>query len=139
MSADTTEFDYAEAWVPAVGDVIRGKVTEVSSRSGEYGDYPIVTLKTDDGEIAVHGFHTALRNQFAELNVQSGDSIGIMYRGRVKNRAGDREFESYRVKQMNGTGSAFDWNAEKRAALEDPTPDERPSAPLDAGEGDSPF
>jgi hypothetical protein len=107
----TTEesFDYPEGWKPKPGSVVKGPVTEVTTYSGgNFGAYPIVTIKTEAGEVAAHAFHTALRNQLAELNVQPGDEVAILYQGKKQKRDGSGSYESYRVKRLGQEGQKFD-------------------------------
>jgi hypothetical protein len=83
----------AEPWKPEFGDKIVGTVVDVDSRTTEYGTYPIVVLETDAGdEIAVHGFHTVLKNEFAKRPPTLGERIGVKYLGKS-----DKGYEAYRV------------------------------------------
>ena len=52
---NASDLDYAEAWSPEPGEIIAGTVVEITTRDGGYGDYPIVTLETDEGARAVNG------------------------------------------------------------------------------------
>jgi hypothetical protein len=125
----TTEesFDYPEGWKPKPGSVVKGPVTEVTTYSGgNFGAYPIVTIKTEAGEVAAHAFHTALRNQLAELNVQPGDEVAILYQGKKQKRDGSGSYESYRVKRLGQEGQKFDWSQERQWAAEDPVPSDVP-------------
>jgi hypothetical protein len=139
-SSASSEFDYAPGWKPNPGDVVKGTVTEINEYAGGgYGSYPIVTLAQEngDGEVALHCFHTALRNQLAELGVQVGDNVGVFYKGKVQKASGDGTYESYRVKRLNrGAPRAFDWAREREAAVADPTPTEL-HAPLETREEDN--
>ncbi len=143
-----TEFDYAEAWRPEPGDVIKGEVTEVTEYAGGgFGSYPIITIATDDGERAVHCFHTVLRNEMARLDVQPGVPIALLYKGKVDGKDGGASYESYRVKRLDQQGRKFDWADERKAAQDDPTPQDdddlnrsqRPLGDDDRGEEDVPF
>ena len=84
---------FAEAWKPNPGDTLIGVVVDIDSRTTEYGTYPIVTIRDDDGaEFAVHAFHTVLRNEFAKRPPRLGERLGIKYLGKS-----DRGYEGYRV------------------------------------------
>ena len=72
----------------AHGGRSRGRSSSASSststsRTTEYGTYPIVTLRNDagDGEYAVHGFHTVLKNELAKRPPRIGERLGIKYLG----------------------------------------------------------
>jgi hypothetical protein len=101
------DFQFAPAWRPEAGDILEGKVTEVTSRVTDYGEYPIVTLDTEEGrtkdnemisgEIAVHGVHTSLRNQIADGKPQPGDYVGVWFQGLVRRNDAD-DFYGYRMK-----------------------------------------
>ncbi len=58
-------------------------------KENEYGTYPLLRIKTDQGEfIAVHAFHTVLKNAIAREGVKAGDRIGIEFLGEVKGANG---------------------------------------------------
>ena len=83
----------AEAWKPQSGEKLIGVVVDVDSRTTEFGTYPIVTLSTDAGdEVAVHAFHTVLKNEFAKRQPRLGERIGIKYLGRS-----EKGYEAYRT------------------------------------------
>lgn len=74
---------FPEAWKPKAGAKVIGKVVLVEEREGEYGTYPVLVVRADDGaEIAIHCFHTVLRNELAKLRPAAGDRIGIKYFGK---------------------------------------------------------
>jgi len=71
-----------ESWKPEVGDIVEGSIVEMSTRESEYGPYPLlVILTTQDTEVAVHGFHSVLKNVLAEQRPSVGDEIAIKYCG----------------------------------------------------------
>jgi hypothetical protein len=115
-------FDYAQAWRPGAGDILRGTVTEISEyHGGGYGSYPIVTVKLDEDcragntehkagdEIAIHAFHTVLRNELARLDVQVDESIAVLYGGKQRTRDGSTNYEGYRVRCPDRTPKRFNW------------------------------
>lgn len=77
----------AEGWRPNPGDVIVGKVTDMDEGSSEYGDdYPLLTILRPNGDtVAVHCFHTVLRNRVGKLiekgRLAEGTYIAIRYIG----------------------------------------------------------
>ncbi len=85
----------AEAWRPQVGDTLIGKVVELDIRTGvEFGDYPIVTVQTDDGrDLAWHCFHAVAKAELARRRPVVGDVIGVKALGRPAGKS----YESYRV------------------------------------------
>jgi hypothetical protein len=82
----SVDFSTAEGWRPNPGDVAEGKVTEISEYDGGYGSYPVVTIETDEGKVALHAFHTVLRNELARLNVQVGEPLAVLYAGNSRRR-----------------------------------------------------
>lgn len=89
--------DQAAGWKPEVGDVLVGEVLDVTRavNFNQDGYYPIITIKPDRGSsrpinsvdedysqgdpVAIHGFHTVLRNRLIELKPLVGERIGIKY------------------------------------------------------------
>lgn len=80
---DRLDAPMAEAWMPEEGDKLIGIVTDIDTRSSEYGDdYTILTIETEDGEAwAFHAFRTVARNEVAKANPQVGDKVGVKYLG----------------------------------------------------------
>jgi hypothetical protein len=100
---DELDRDFAPAWKPAPGDKVVGTVTDLTSRDGEYGTYPIVTLNTGDGEVALHCFHEVLANELARIAPKVGDQLGVKYVGRHP----ERGYHIYRVRRAGD--ESFDW------------------------------
>jgi hypothetical protein len=111
MTTIAEGFDYAKAWRPDPGDILEGVVTEITEYAGGgYGDYPIVTVKQDDGtSLAAHCFHTVLRNELARLDVQAGEGIAILYAGPQQTRDGKATYEGYRVRMPDRVAKRFNW------------------------------
>jgi len=88
----------AAGWRPNPGDVLIGEVVELGEREGFAGvRYPLVTVRTEAGEhVAVHGFHTVLRDELARAQPRVGDTLGVAYHGLVEK--GDSKYELYRMK-----------------------------------------
>jgi hypothetical protein len=103
---DRLDTDYAAAWRPASGEKIIGEVTALDMRDGQFGTYPIVTVRQDDGtELAMHCFHEVLSGELAKIAPKIGDRIGVKYVGRHP----ERGYHVYRV-QRDGDDTGFAWN-----------------------------
>lgn len=114
----------APAWIPETkGDLLCGVVANVSSRSTDYGDYPIVTValtgkdaeatvkgsadftvKTAEGDepwaggpLAFHAMGSVAANEIERSNPQVGDEIGILYDGTAIAQQGQGKGKSYRI------------------------------------------
>ena len=77
-------------WRPKPGDTISGIVIGVTrSGEGQFGAYPIVTIRKDDGsDVAVHAFHTVLQRELVKLRPVVGETIAIAYLGDQKDKDG---------------------------------------------------
>lgn len=135
---------YPDSWKPGPGESIKGIVTALDARDGGFGPYPILTIRQDDGtELAVHGFHTVLKNEIIERRPAVGDPFEITYLGR-KGDGGSygNGYEAYRV---GGKDKEFSWDqflspedrAEQRASSAAP-PVEAAPAPAAVAAGVSP-
>lgn len=90
----------SKGWKPAPGETLSGTVVDLyDSSPGEYGEYPIMEVATNDGEIiAVHAFHTTLKSALERRKPKVGDRIGLRYEGRTTSGGfGDKGYESYRM------------------------------------------
>lgn len=75
----------ATAWRPKEGDTLTGAVVHREiRRGGEYGNYPIVYIDTNQGGAltAVHCFHQTLKDGLRELAPTRGEIISITYAGK---------------------------------------------------------
>jgi hypothetical protein len=98
---------FPEAWRPNPGDTISGYVVKVAAADGDYGPYPVVTVRTTqlpqgEVDVAVHAFHDMLRSELADRQVQAGDQITITYLGKHP----EKDYYGYRVV---GADKPFDW------------------------------
>lgn len=98
---DQVEQD-TEAWMPEPGDKVGGTLVDVDEASSDFGDYPLITIKTPNGSLVnVHAFHTVLRNtlnkKLAKGMLKVGDQIAIMYKGEGEARDGKNAPNMYRV------------------------------------------
>lgn len=73
------------------------------------GKYPVLTIDTRDGAVAVHAFHSVLRRELARRAPKIGDELDIVYLGK---RPGGRgaEYHNYRV--SGGQVQEYDWSQE---------------------------
>lgn len=104
---DLVDKDYAEGWKPNEGDYLEGVVTEISSRDGGYGEYPILTVLTDDKkEIAWHASSTVAKSQVADKQPNVGDRIGVLYKGKQPKKSDPKvEQHVYRLVVERGPSS----------------------------------
>jgi hypothetical protein len=96
MSIDITSMldSFPEGWRPNPGDKLVGVVIGLETRAGEYGEYPIVTVRTDAGQdFAFHAYHTVAERELAKLQPRVGDRIGIAYHGLHLSKG----YERYRI------------------------------------------
>ena len=118
--------EYAEAWRPAPGEKLIGRVVEIGMRNGEFGGYPILTVKRDDGvELALHAFHTVATNELAAAKPQVGEQIAILYRGPLKSADGKSSYHGYKVVMPERPAPTFSW-----AAFGEPEPEPEPDVPI---------
>jgi spore germination protein YaaH len=96
----------AEGWMPKPGDMVTGDITDIDFFTGDYGTYPILTIMDEEtgDEIAVHCFHTVLKNEIAKKQPAVGDYCGIVYHGKKEGKRGGGSYESYRVRFERVTG-----------------------------------
>jgi hypothetical protein len=80
------ELASAPAWRPEVNESIFGEI--VGFRIGQPKDeklkpYPIIIVKTEFGNRALHAFHTLMRMGFEEIKAAKGMRIACTYKGIV--------------------------------------------------------
>jgi hypothetical protein len=131
----------ARAWRPDQDDeaLLVGEVVDIDSGSSEYqGTYPILTVRKDDGEeVAVHAFHTVLKNELVRQRPKAGERIGIKFLGEQATKPGSlyKSFIGYRVKVDRAAGD-YDWS--QVGAEPEPEPAAPPvDIPADANDDDS--
>jgi hypothetical protein len=98
------ELEYAKGWKPDEGAVLVGTVTAVDSGYSEYrGNYPIVTIRPEDGgdEVAVHCFHDGLFNRMMSLRPNVGERVGIQYKGKRASKQNPRNTVAVYVVRMD--------------------------------------
>ena len=135
---DRLDADFPAAWRPKPDEKIVGTVVDVEMFDrGEYQPYPILTLDTDSGPIAVHCFHTVLKNELGKKAPQPGDRLGIKYLGKS-----DRGYESYRVVMETSREAPVNWDqlgAEAAAELGEAEPPRVPPTRETYGPDEAPF
>jgi len=140
------------AWRPDQDDpdLLVGVVQEIEIGTSDYGQYPIIVVRSDAGEEkAVHAFHTVLQNELKRNQPQIGERIGIKYLGDVETKPGSKfkSFKGYRVKVERDQNVAFDWNKLGQIATDDQVQnafnngvyEEAVAVPEGAGDDDVPF
>lgn len=123
----------SEAWRPddpkkEHPNPLYGKVVEVTTGTGDYGEYPLLFCLDENGdEWRVHCFNSVLKSRIAELRPEVGDEIGLKYLGTEKSKAYDTPYKNYKVV------------LEKAAATKPDSPDWDAIAAQAAAEADQPF
>ena len=109
---DQLDEPMAESWIGEPDDKLVGTVTNLSSRDGGYGEYPIVTLDVESGTVggkpievpvtlALHGLGTVLQGElWAEgkpgaWKLGIGDTLAVKYLGKKQGRT--NEYDAWRV------------------------------------------
>jgi hypothetical protein len=69
------------------GETISGEVVQIARRVSDYGEYPVITMKLNDGSLGtLHAFHMIVQDRLKELKPQKGDILFVAYAGeRTKN------------------------------------------------------
>jgi hypothetical protein len=112
----------APGWRPEPGDVLIGRVIGFDERPGFAGVmYPIIEVERDDGErVAVHAFHTVLRDELARHKPKRGDRLGIAYHGERRTGDGDNTYQLYRVRVVRNETDAAELTAVDVEAIGEP-------------------
>jgi hypothetical protein len=75
----------AQAWRPSAGDMVDGTVVKLLARESDFGIYPIVIMDTGEPQyIAIHAFHTILRDALRELKTKPSDELVVVYQGKTQ-------------------------------------------------------
>lgn len=88
-----------EPWIAEEeGESIFGEIEEVGVRDGDYGEYPVVTVLTEAGEVfTVAGFGTVLNGKLEGLtDADIGRKIGVKFIGE-KDSKGGKSYKDWRV------------------------------------------
>lgn len=120
--------DFPEGWRPNPGDVVEGKVVDLdraySTYQGSY--YPIITIEQADGkQVAVHAFHSVLKNELVKRKPKNGERIRIVYLGKKEHKQqGMNPIEVYKVTSESAFSQDL-WDAfepAKRPGIEEEPP-----------------
>ena len=129
---DRLEQGNAPAWRPDQDHpkTIVGTIVDIDQGQSEYqGAYPILTIAVEDpgkfaidsgNELAVHGFHSVLRNELIKKKPNIGERIGIIFGGEVETKPGSR-FKSYLKYTVKVDRASADFNWDSLGADPDPT------------------
>lgn len=79
QAAEQDTGSYPEAWIPKVGDLLIGEVTEYSEGSTKHGSYNIVTVRDEDSgkPRAVWLMHKVLEDEFRRHGPKVGERVSI--------------------------------------------------------------
>lgn len=138
---DRLNQEAAPGWRPEPGEQLVGTIVEISSATGDFGEYPLLVVEKTDGtgDVAVHCFHTVLKSEVAAKRPSEGDKIGIKYLGIPTGK----KYESYRVVLDRQTPAAStDWDAVGRQAAQEAVDDGNTAAVAPAAVhpfGEEPF
>ena len=128
-------FDFAPGWRPEPGSTVQGEVLAVDMGENKWGSYPIVTIQQDvTGEkIAIHGFHTVLRNALERARPMPGRRIAVRYIGLVtedkKGKPLETDYHGYQVRMLDQTADDV-WGKQRKAV---------PDAAVDQFNDEPPF
>lgn len=148
---DRLESGLPSAWRPDQEgpDTLIGTVVDIQVGSSDYGTYPIVVIRNDEGvEKAIHGFHSVLQNELKKHRPNIGERVGVKYQGEITPKSGGRPYKGYRVVVEREAGGSFDWGAIDAVeevggrTIYDTTGAREPvsvTAPEGAGDDDIPF
>ncbi len=98
---DQVDLD-VKGWLPKPGSKLFGTVTDISTGTSEYGEYPLLTIQTPTSRlVGLHCFHQVLRNEI-ERKIKSGrldvgDMIAVAYKGEGEAKGGNNAPHVYRV------------------------------------------
>ena len=108
------------------GTVVRVGLYTTSSAAYGVQTAPEVVLETPEKTWGLRAFHSVLRSQLAQNNVQPGDTIAVEYQGMRESASGGSSYHGYRVARADDAGAErVDWNR-----LVPPT-DDGPVGPAD--------
>jgi hypothetical protein len=95
--------DFAPSWDPNLDDGmnIEGVIEAIDKRTTDYGEYPIITIRTDDNKaVAVHAARSIIKQDVNELllkhGMKVGDRFGAFYLGPKTSKTG-KTYHDYSV------------------------------------------
>lgn len=93
-----------EPFDPEPGDSVVGEVEAISTRTGDWGPYKVITVLTEaDETVNVMCWDTVCANKIEELAPSIGDSIGFRYLGEKANKSGSATYKNWSVKLARAT------------------------------------
>lgn len=112
------EENTSDGWRPNPGDTVTGELMAAERIESEFGDYPMLTIRTDKGDMVnVHAFHAVLRKGLMKLRPAMGSQLSITYVGQAQTRkAGTdgkkRSYHNYKVTDPTKPVEPFTWGDE---------------------------
>lgn len=108
-----------EGWRPEPGDTFTGRVENITIGASEWGQYPIVEIKSaDNTHIAVHAFHHTLQKNFAMIKPKVGHEVTVTYHGHVGGESGQNARDGkgvgkkgYHAYTVTSPQYVFNWDA----------------------------
>jgi hypothetical protein len=90
--------NFAEGWIPTEREALIGQITSIDRRESKFGgEYPIVTIRQDDGEEkAFHAHHAVAHRELEDREPQIGQQIKVVYKGKVTENV-TRPYHSYSI------------------------------------------
>jgi hypothetical protein len=88
-----------EPWIADdAGDSIFGEIEAVGTREGDYGEYTVVTVVTENEDVlTIAGFGTVLAGKLSGLSEDDiGRKIGVKFLGEKKGKNG-KEYKDWKV------------------------------------------
>lgn len=101
----------APAWMAKPGELLEGSVFGIIGRAHpEYGQYPIVGVKTSDGRlVAVHCLPQTLHEGMKAVAPQVGQAIAVAFMGERLSGARNEEYHLYAVSTPDATEKPYAW------------------------------
>lgn len=87
-----------EPWIPEEGDSVFGEIEEISTREGDWGEYKVVTIVTEQGDVLnVACWDTVCGKKLEELDPSEGDMIGFKFLGEKLPKGGGKAYKNWRL------------------------------------------
>jgi hypothetical protein len=82
-------------WDPEPEDTLAGVVVGRSTRSSDYGSYPVIEVDNGDEVVEFRAYRTVARREVERLGIRVGDVIAVKYLGEVTGT--DSTYHGYRI------------------------------------------
>jgi len=116
-----------QEWEPAPGDKLIGTITEIKAREAKNGNlYPILIVKTDDGEYIVSC--ALMASDVIMARPSPGDRVGVRFDGPQPKANGDGTWDRYVIEFEQETPPPIDWD--RMAAARNLPTASTPAAPV---------